>query len=214
MIIGLTGVARSGKNTVASFINNNFSESYYCYEHSFAGKLKQSAIAALIGSVVSEEDAILACDLLKEDSEIIIKMPMDIGGSSPMVNWQKLTGRQYLQWYGTEAHRHIFGEDFWTDIVLDEISNRKDGSVWEENLDVITDVRFPDEAKSIQYMYGKIVRVNRPGLGQNDAHVSEQGIPDELVDFEIWNDGSLDQLKYRTIDATREVIRRSELNSN
>lgn len=210
MIIGLTGAKRSGKNTVAKFIRDNFFGDYTVYEHSFAAKLKQSAVAALIGTVVSEEDAIEACDMLKENSEIVIKMPLDIGSNvAPMTTWQKLSGRQYLQWYGTEAHRRIFGEDFWTDIVLNEIYDRKDGTVWEENLDVITDVRFPDEAKAIKYMGGKIVKVTRPGLEQNDAHVSEQGIPDELIDFEIWNDGSLDQLKYKTIDATREVIRRS-----
>lgn len=205
MIIGLTGVKRSGKNTVAKFIHDNFFESYFIYEHSFAGKLKQSAVAALLGEVWPEKDAIEWCDFFKATG----KISLTYTNKGNLMELKSLTGREFLQWYGTEAHREIFGQDFWTDIVLNKIYERKDGTVWEENLDIITDVRFSDEVKAIKYMGGKIIRINRPNLEQNDFHSSEQRIPDELIDFELWNDGSLRQLNYRTVDVTKEVIRRS-----
>lgn len=212
MIIGLCGFKRSGKNTAAKYIESNFGDKYKVVEHSFAGKLKQSALAAITGEIWPEEDAIKACESIKE--RITIKFEASGEPNAEFADVLKnfsLTGREYLQWYGTEAHRKIFGQDFWTKIILDKIPNpitpTGNAHEWDTRLDIITDVRFPDEAKDIKARKGKIVRINSPRVEETDSHASEQGIPKELVDVEIWNGGSLEQFAYRVVDGMGEVFR-------
>lgn len=200
MIIGLTGQKRSGKNTAAIYIQKHFDAQYEVIEHSFAGKLKQSAVAAITGKIMSEEHAIKWCEEMKEH------FVFDVIGRG--IGVDRFTGREYLQWYGTEGHRKIFGQDFWTNIVLDKIPAWNQPSEWESKLHIITDVRFSDEVRAIKAKGGKIARICRPGIGElKDSHISEQGVPDELIDIEIWNDGSLEELEFRVIDATKELIK-------
>lgn len=210
LIIGLCGYKRSGKNTAAKYIASNFEDKYKVVEHSFAGKLKQSALAAITGEIWPEEDAIKACESIKE--RITIKFEASGKPNAEFADVLKsfsLTGREYLQWYGTEAHRKIFGQDFWTDIILNYIYNERNENraEWNEFLDIITDVRFPDEIKAIKYMGGKVMRINRPGIMFYDPHDSEAELPTELIDVEIYNDGSLEEFAYRVVDGMGEVLR-------
>lgn len=48
---------------------------------------------------------------------------------------------------------------------------------------IITDVRFPEEARVIQDMGGKLIRVDRPQIQSNDTHTSETA----LDDFKGWD---------------------------
>ena len=51
---------------------------------------------------------------------------------------------------------------------------------------VIDDVRFPNEAEMIRARGGKIWRLSRKGFEPSgDSHVSEAGLPDELIDGEV-----------------------------
>lgn len=56
---------------------------------------------------------------------------------------------------------------------------------------VITDVRFPNEAKAITFRGGYIVRVTRPGVDAVNAHVSETAMDDWPFDAHLVNDADL-----------------------
>jgi hypothetical protein len=192
MIIGLAGAKRAGKNETARIIAEEFGDQYEVKEWSFAAKLKQSAVAAL---GMDADDPIKMADQLKESGSIVILTHDEHIG-------YEISGREYLQWYGTEAHRDIFGDSFWIDQLLDEIPWRmklNTGSLdkYYERLDLITDCRFSNEAQAIKESDGYIVRVRRPEVeGTGDTHASETPLPDELIDAEIWNDGSLKDLRW------------------
>lgn len=98
--------------------------------------------------------------------------------------------RQALQRMGTEGMRLTFGDDVWLKAAERDIADRCLSRV------VITDVRFENEARWVrEKMRGQVWRVERPGVQAVATHVSEAGIPDELVDFTIVNDGTLESLR-------------------
>ena len=69
---------------------------------------------------------------------------------------------------------------------------------------IITDVRFPNEAKAIKDRGGIVIRVNRTyytedkkyiiGYDPFETHPSETALDDYEFDYVIENDGSLDEL--------------------
>ena len=114
MLIGLHGKKRSGKDTAAKLIAEWASQNGLAVrQDAFARRLKISASRAL-GFVGEDEDCDELCDLLKEDSSIKVSI-----GSNKA--WE-ISGREYLQYYGTEAHREVFDLDFWVNTTLGNIS--------------------------------------------------------------------------------------------
>src|SRR3954469_23707179 len=108
MIVALTGFKGSGKDTVAAeLIKNHGFE-----RRSFADSLKRSA-AALFNILPSE------WEVLKNDDTAYVSIghkgePEGLASHmwSPT---RELTVREFLQRYGTESHRDIFGSMFWVD---------------------------------------------------------------------------------------------------
>lgn len=95
--------------------------------------------------------------------------------------------RTLLQRMGTEVGRELYGESFWVDRVLAQMTP-------DQNY-VITDVRFPNEVAAVRSVGGKVIRIFREGVGAVNSHVSDQGINDLEFDSVIMNDGSLEDLK-------------------
>lgn len=94
--------------------------------------------------------------------------------------------RRLLQRYGTEAGRHIHGEDCWIKLL---------GRKMQPGVSyVVTDVRFPNEAAEIHHLGGKVVRIHRPGVVAVNDHDSDriESIP---VDLCITNAGAPWELK-------------------
>lgn len=216
-LIGLNGKARSGKDTTADLIQswcnaNNFSSA----RHGFADKLKESAAH----SVGVFEDEIEFCNELKAKgtSVLVVKpLPGELSGSDVI---SAVTGREFLQYYGTEAHREVFGSDFWVDSLLpntqENFGKRFEEEVIEGNsrasfeplpdwwknfragaaiadFCLVTDVRFDNEAERIIELGGSIWRIVRDGSGAGE-HASEQELPGELVSITIDNNGTLNDL--------------------
>jgi len=101
--------------------------------------------------------------------------------------------RGYLQRFGTEVGREMFGENFWVDQAIKRIP---DGSKV-----VFSDVRYPNEAEAIKNLGGKVWRVLRDGVGPANDHASEHALVDYYFDLHIDNSGSLESL-YDSIDTT------------
>lgn len=85
--------------------------------------------------------------------------------------------RELLQRMGTEAGRDIHGEDCWVDLGIREAE--KHDKV------VFTDVRFPNEAAAVRRWGGGLIRIERPGTGPVNSHVSDQGLAQIACD-ETW----------------------------
>lgn len=189
-LIGLNGVAGSGKDTVCSFIKEWGSERGFTVKReAFADRLKLSA-ARIFFPEISVEEAVRWCNQMKEDGTLTAIVENEATRSA----WP-ISGRVFLQRYGTEAHREVFGTDFWVTQALSDLS---------ADLTVVTDVRFPNEAEAILKLSGEVWHVVRPGQTGAGSHVSEQPLADHLYDAEILNDGSLDDLRrkiFRGLDS-------------
>lgn len=167
-IIGLSGYARSGKDTVADMTGFQ--------KRSFAAPLKQAvyALDPIIDIDYDLGNVFRARELVDEYGwdEVKVGVP---------------EARRLLQRMGTEVGRTLWGEDFWVERAFQTLEN---GGRY-----VFADVRFPNEAKAIQRLGGQVWRIERPGVGPVSDHPSETSLDDFAFDRVILNDGSLEDLE-------------------
>jgi hypothetical protein len=180
VLIGLTGKAGAGKSTAGTYL----AEAYGFELRSFAAPLKASA-ASLLGVDVSD------LEMWKNEPGVTVEVWRDHPEGQMAI--RRMTMRQFLQRYGTESHRDVFGSDFWVEQGMAGVyreSLRAPGTriAW-------TDVRFPNEAEAIRAKGGIILRIDRHGAGAG-AHISEQLdlAPDVIVE------------NNKTIDAMRDTL--------
>lgn len=218
ILIGMTGKARSGKDTFANMVEG------YAEDHgltvgreAFARRLKESAAHAL-GVFENEVEF---CDKLKGDYERgFIEVRMATKGGGPNTVVQTVTGREFLQYYGTEAHRDVFNKDFWVDAVLPydygdhprwwDNFRAVDGNV--ADICIVTDVRFANEGERIKQLGGYVWEVVRDGAGAG-GHASEAGLPPEYIDLVIDNNGTFDSLKDSAQVALEDVLSTQKVNA-
>jgi hypothetical protein len=144
VIVGLVGFIGSGKGTAGDIL-----VSHGFRRDSFAGPVKD-AVAVIFGwdRALLEGDT----DTSRKFREI------------PCPFWSEVMGRDYtpreaLQKMGTEAGRNVFCSDIWTRALEQRISAAT--AVNDLVNFVITDVRFPNEAKLIRELGGYVVEVTR-----------------------------------------------------
>lgn len=221
ILLGLNGPKKSGKDTSFRGIQALLRHSkvpgwaepqigWTARRDGFADRLKLSAANALGHLTDDVDDAVAFVNSLKgekeDGSDVVIEVLQH--GSHEEGTWSKvlakITGRQFQQYYGTEAHRDVFGYDFWIDVVLPNRDLAVDGAPfdaffgrswpdqigWSEIL-VITDARFDNEAEAIRGLSGQVWRVQRDEVDEFDGHSSEQPLSGELVDVVIDNNGDL-----------------------
>lgn len=187
-IIGLAGAAGSGKDTVCQIIQELLAESNLVVERdAFADRLKVSAARSL-GNSGDKEECIADMNWIKLHGYIgIFDDEGNLKGG--------ISGREYLQYFGTEGHRQVFSDSFWVDQVLPDYQAPFHGRQPFDIL-VITDVRFPDETARLRECGAEIWKVRRSSaILPGTQHSSEQGVPDEDCDFFIDNEGSMEALK-------------------
>ena len=164
MIIGLSGYARSGKDSVAQLLCLN----YAFNRVSFADPIREAIITLnpKLDSIthVSHRVSDYGWDVAKQDPEI----------------------RRLLQFMGTEVGRKMFGENIWIDMAFKQAEQYQRV--------VIADVRFPNEADAIKQRGGNVWRINRHGLNGINHHASEHAMDNYMFDHVIYNDGSLEEL--------------------
>ena len=86
----------------------------------------------------------------------------------------KMTGREFLQFFGSEVCRRIY-EEIWVSRLVKDVES--EGSL----LAVIDDCRYPNEAEAIQNAGGKVIRLTRSNY--KDSHKSENAF-DEDYEFD------------------------------
>lgn len=190
-IIGLTGHARHGKDTIAAHLVQK-----YGYHHlSIAHPLKQ--VAKILYGLTDHQ-------LFGDEKDTV----------DPML---KVTPRHILQMLGTNVlreHNYLvaptIGQDLFVHCIYREIQHKL-----KENKDakfVISDVRLLNELKFFQSTFPKfqIWRVVRPSLissiktmekkdandanDAKDAHITETALNHVKVDHEIVNDSTIAKL--------------------
>lgn len=198
-IIGLNGRLHSGKDTAFAEIDLYFAASGLKAKRiAFADPLKLSAALALGYQPKNAEEAVAICNDLKEYGIIAIGDTRTAQGDDGemWINSEDcgLTGREYLQFYGTEAHRNVFGKDFWVDACLPASLSDVDDKYLDANVLVVTDVRFENEAQRILDLGGEVWQIaatERLGPLPDDAHPSEHPLPSALITHTVDNNNSI-----------------------
>lgn len=197
-IIGLTGAAGAGKDTVAEIALQWCAEKDIKAERvAFADPLKISA-AACFGIPASK--ALEFCNWLKQPGVFVIAERLEGEGDIPAeiveasgIKGKSVSGRQFLQFFGTEGHRDVFGSEFWVNATMHPLDERF-RELRAPDVVFITDPRFPNEAAAIHERGGEVWEIVRPGQSKVEAHASEAGLPEAEIDFGIRNVGTLDDL--------------------
>lgn len=175
MIIGLSGYAQSGKDTVAELL---------CLNYGFKR----------ISFALPMRDAIYTLNPFVNDSnriaDLVDEYGWDVAKANPEV-------RRLLQVFGTEVGREIFGETFWIDQAFKRAS--------EYERVVFSDVRFPNEADAIKQSSGDVWRINRHNHQPVNEHKSEHAMDNYMFKHVIYNDGTLDDLSDEVFMLAREL---------
>lgn len=173
-IIGFVGKRRSGKDTAARvLISQGFAPV------KFAGALKEmlKAYFLYVGVPTQEIDLLIEGDY----KEIMCGR---LGGQTP---------RWAMQTLGTEWGRNLIDKELWVNACIDRCLLLTGRSPV-----VVTDARFENEVAALQGIGGKIIRITRPGSA-TDSHESERYIDTLPADYEITNDGTIDELHAKVL---------------
>ena len=177
ILIGISGKARVGKDTAGTYLYNKIGLVYYnTYITAFANTLKQDLIDKFD---LSYEQVYGALKEVQDE-----RYPKQTG-----VFW---TPREMMQAYG--QFMRSFENDYWIRALFNSISS---GNV------IITDLRQPNEVKSVLDRGGyhiRITRDSRPNINGKD-HETETALDknDLTVHLTIENNGDVSDL-YKKLD--------------
>ena len=163
-LIGISGRARSGKDSLAHILGR----------HGYHRIAFADALKVVTAQIADEDSHLYFNEVTKEQHCEALGM----------------TRRVALQRVGMGI-RESLGKDVWVNRALRE---------WEDlgrPATAVSDCRFENEALAIRKLGGIVVRIVRPGAGLTGEaanHASEAQMPDDLVDVEINNDGTLGEL--------------------
>lgn len=217
MLIGVTGRAGAGKDTVADIVESVLPK---VSKYSFAKPIYDLAEEwlGLKGGYYSREvkESLI---VIKEDTGYykhlasIIYANFKQFGVSP-VDADEIANRIYHEFYNHEIYEKGLGS-FWIasprkilQVIGTEGFREFSDSFWvdiapKEDV-VIADVRFENEATFIRDNGGFIIHVERPEEGiatiKEAGHASEAGIKVDPLDYTVVNDSSIEDLKYTVID--------------
>ncbi|QPB09708.1 dNMP kinase [Streptomyces phage Shaeky] len=168
--VALIGRARSGKDSVGARL-----VSRYGYKRlAFADPLKDMVLE--INPWVPTTPGVVVR---------LHRLIQDVGWDYAKETYPEV--RRILQHTGQSVRRQ--DPNYWVRVMRDTIDHTT-GRL------VITDVRYPNEADFLAGYGFRLVRINRPALGDPDpnAHISETALDDYPVPVTILNNGTLEDL--------------------
>jgi len=187
MVIGLTGRKGAGKDTAAQY----FVEKYGFTKVAYADVLKEAAAALF--NVPTE-----FMDEYKNNSRA--RVVFSVGHNAIMGAYDvhhDMSLRSFLQRFGTEMGREVFGPSFW----VDQLKRRMDEGTMRDNY-VISDVRFNNEVTMCDY----VIEIVRDTVQGPDVHVSEAGLDEELIHYIVVNRGTIEELHSRLEAVMQEIV--------
>ena len=169
MIIGLSGYARSGKDTIADYLVEN----HGFVKLSFATPMRESLYR------------------LNPDIRDMTGLVYGFQQAVNLFGWEDMKTyfpayRGLMQRMGTEVGREMFGDDFWVEQGLKQVTPGANV--------VFSDVRYRNEALAIQKSSGELWRIERPGVKAANDHTSENDLDDYKFDHSIMNYGPVEDL--------------------
>lgn len=167
-MIGITGKARAGKDTAASFYRQEFG-----YEHlSFAAPMKKMAAA-----LADESQFLFEHDVHKESE----------------VDWLQVSRRRLMQLLGNEAIKPVFGNDIWIRHLMHRVDSWKLSKVVIS--DVRFDMEAQAIIDRGGYIL-RVVRPEAGLQGVAGSHASEAGVNPDLIDFDVENIGTVGEFRH------------------
>ena len=168
ILLGITGLAGSGKNYVADQIMAKYENSK---QLAFADPLKHM-VHHMFG--IPLEDCYTEAGKNRETWHKwgdIVTWTYDVTEESKRRDPAKpMTVRDLLQVVGTELVRNQWNEDHWVRLMKHRIENCPHEVV------LVTDVRFPNEAQLIKEMGGTLLKVTGRQASGVPSHVSEADV--------------------------------------
>ncbi len=183
MLIGLCGYAGVGKDTAAQVLLDELR----FQRIAFADPIK-GALLALDPLVPGEREGEFS--RLSEFSQ--------------QRDWSEVKEypevRRLMQILGTEVGRNLFDPEIWV-----RLAERKLESTLSVGDVVVTDVRFPNEARLIRGYGGLLVRIERPGFGPVNEHVSDRASERWAYERRLENDGDIASLQSKMRELIQEL---------
>lgn len=180
LLIGLTGLAGSGKDTVREMLEQ---------DHDFDGIAFADPIRDMLGALLDSMEVSRAWMVARDLKE------QDI----PQLG---VSYRKMAQALGTEWGRALNGS-MWLDIAAAKI--RMFGQYGNPGV-VISDVRFANEAEWVKAQGGVIWKILRPGIEPVRAHISEQLAAKLPYDYVIDNHSDIDNLRHAVRSAVLQFV--------
>lgn len=190
VLVGLTGPAGAGKDTVADMLEREVARVYGYTSHRYA-------LAGPIKEGVKKMFGLTDWHVYGAGKDLAVA---SLGGHTP---------REMLQSIGTEGARAVC-DQVWT---LQAERRWRTIAGLEKDPDpavegspavmIVTDVRFENEASTIRRSGGQVWHVMRDadkraevrdGIQSTSSHASEQALSVEPIDKTVLNNGTLDQL--------------------
>lgn len=185
-LVGLSGYARSGKDTLAAALRDEGWNRV-----AFADKLREVLYA--LNPMVTVKVNTYEVEEASSYKPIAVytnETPVYVQDVIDLYTWDRYKETEYgpeirrlLQRLGTEAGRQALWDSIWVDAAMKAVDNDPYGKY------VVTDCRFPNEARAIQERDGFVIRITRPGVGPANSHASETSLDDWRFDGHITNDG-------------------------
>lgn len=163
-LIAITGLAGSGKDTLADRITYQHGGAKYIW----ALPLKL-ALNAMFGWTMEMWD-----DRVWKETEL---------------NWLGKSPRQLAQTMGTEWGRELVHPELWVMLGIRAYDKHLHTYIADGEAApfVIADTRFDNEARAVHRQGGIVVKIIRPDAAPIFAHKSEKGVSDELIDLVLLN---------------------------
>ena len=166
MIVGLSGKARAGKDTVASILVEDYG-------------FTRLAFADIIKAAVYTLDPIISLSGLR------LQHLIDANGWEAAKQFPEV--RRLLQVFGSEVGRDMIDPQIWIELTMHGI--KASGNY------VLSDVRFRNEAEEIKFQGGQVWRITRAINDTIDLHRSETELDSWDFDYYVPNNGSVEDLK-------------------
>lgn len=189
-IIGLNGVARAGKDTIADILRN-----LYGHEpKSFSEVLNQALVnlnpwLVFVTDFGRKTGSIRYADYVEEHGYEKAKETPEV--------------RRLLQAMGTEVGRNLLGADIWVDAMFNDVE------AWGKT--AIVNVRFPNEYQAVKDVGGVVWRVERPGFEPSNGHISDTALDGYEFDAVIQNDGTVHDLAEKVMKILSPVASHNPL---
>lgn len=209
-LIGLAAPMQCGKDTIADYLVANHGFLKFSFSDALYREVRQ-AFAATPDEVPSangevKERATDALALCWCDDQDFVNRMVDLylgvePGNAEYVEFLHAprSPRWLLQQWGTEYRRHQ-SPDYWIKqaeaFVTVFLERKRDGMLSEVAGLVNTSVRFANECAFIRRLNGEVWHIYRRVAEAKhlNTYVSEQRLPVEPGDKELYNNGSLEQL--------------------